>query len=76
MSSHRLEGFTPISSGHMDGAKYDSMQRRMTVRYSNGYQYHVHGISPDDYQAFLNAPSQGEHYHKFIKDNYHVERVK
>lgn len=76
MTRHSLEGFTAINSGHLDGARYDPMQRRMTVRFSNGYQYHVHGISQEDYQAFMSAPSQGEHYHSTIKGNHHIERVK
>ncbi len=76
MSTHRFDGFTPVSSDHIDGAKYSQMDRKMTVRYKNGYQYDVHGVLPEDYHAFMNAPSQGEHYHKFIKDNFHVERVK
>jgi KTSC domain-containing protein len=76
MPSHKFDGFTPIESDHMDGAKYDSMNRRMTIRYQNGYQYEVHGVSPEHYQEFMDAPSQGEHYHQHIRDNFHVERVK
>ena len=75
MSSHKFDGFTSIDSDHLDGAKYDAMQRRMTVRFQNGYQYHVHGISPKDYEAFMDAPSQGEHYHT-LKETHHIERVK
>ena len=71
-----LDGFTPISSAHMDGTKYDHSERAMTIRYKNGSQYKVHGVSLDHYQEFMDAPSQGEHYHKYIKDNFHIERVK
>lgn len=76
MTAHRFDGLTKIDSGHMDGVKYDSVQRQMMVRYKNGYTYLVHGISADAYQAFLAAPSQGEHWHANIKDQYHVERVR
>lgn len=76
MTHHSFEGFTPISSGHMDGAKYDHLTRKMTIRYQNGAVYDVHGVSPEHYQEFMDAPSQGEHYHKFMKDAFHVERVK
>ena len=76
MSSHRFDGFTKINSGHIDGAKHDPIQRRMTVRYKNGYEYEVHGVSSGDYQAFMDAPSPGAHWHAHIKDNYHVERVR
>lgn len=76
MGHHSFEDFTPISSGHLDGAKHSATDRKMTVRYQNGYVYEVHGVSTEDYQAFLDAPSQGTHFHQFIKPNYHVERVK
>ena len=75
MSTHRFDGFTPISSGHLD-AKYDSHEKKMIVRFQNGSVYHVHGVLPEDYEAFMSAPSQGEHYHSTIKSNFHVERVK
>ena len=77
MPSHKFDGFTPIKgSSHIDGAKYSQLERKMTVRYQNGYVYDVHGISPEDHQAFVDAPSQGEHWHAHIKDQYHVERVR
>ena len=76
MTSHRFEGFTPINSGHLDGVKYNSFENKMTVRFQNGYVYDVHGFRPSDYKEFLDAPSQGQHYHAVIKQNFHVERVK
>lgn len=71
-----FDGFTPISSDHLDGVKFDSMERQMTLRFQNGSHYVVHGFSPEDYQAFMSASSQGEHFHRVIKQNYHIERVK
>ena len=71
-----FDGFTPLDSGHLNGAKYDSMERKLTIRFKNGYHYDVHGVSPEDHRAFMDAPSPGEHYHRFIKDNFHIERVK
>ena len=76
MPSHKFDGFTKITSDHLDGAKYDSKDRKMTVRFQNGYQYDVHGVSALRYQAFMDAPSQGEHWHTHIKDQYHIERVR
>jgi hypothetical protein len=76
MTSHRFEGFTPIDSGHLDGAKYDPIGKKLTVRFKNGYTYDVHGVSAQDHQDFMEAPSQGEHFHQVIKNNYRVERVK
>jgi hypothetical protein len=76
MSHHSLDGFTPISSDHIDGAKYNSMDQKLTVRFKNGYVYEVHAVSPRDHQEFMNAPSQGKHFHTCFKGNYHIERVK
>ena len=76
MSNFRKDGFTPIDSTHMEAVKYDSMERKMSIKFKNGYQYDVHGVLPEDHQAFLDAPSQGEHFHNFIRDRYPVERVK
>jgi hypothetical protein len=76
MSSHRFDGFTKINSGHIDGAQYNAIDHKMRVRYQNGYVYEVHGISSEAYQDFMGAPSQGEHWHAHIKDNYHVVRVR
>jgi hypothetical protein len=76
MPAHRFDGFTPIDSDHMDGAKYNAVDRKLTIRYKNGYVYEVHGVSSEDHQAFMDASSQGEHYHQVIKNNFHIERVK
>jgi len=72
----KFDGFTPINSGHLDGVKYSTLDRKLTIRYQNGYVYEVHNFSPEDNRAFMDASSQGEHYHRFIKDNYHIERLR
>lgn len=73
----KFDGFTKLKgSGHLDAVKYESYERKMTVRFQNGAVYDVHGVQPQAYQDFMDAPSQGQHYHDHIKDNYAVERVK
>ena len=76
MSSTRFAGFTKIDSDHLDGVKYDPITHIMQVRFQNGYVYAVQGVTPKAHQAFLDAPSQGEHYHQHIKDNYTIHRVR
>jgi hypothetical protein len=70
------DGFTPHESGHIDGSKYDPVSRKMTIRFQNGYEYVAHGVPQQTYQDFLDASSQGEHYHSVIKLQHHIERVK
>ena len=60
----------------MAGSRYNSIDHIMSVKFHNGAVYHVHGVEPGAYQDFLDAPSQGEHYHTFIKGSYHIERGK
>ena len=71
-----FDGFTPLDSGHLDAAKYDSLNCRLTIRFRNRYVYDVHGVSPEGHQAFMDSSSPGEHFHQVLKDNYHVTRVK
>ena len=76
MESFNKDGFTPILSNHIDGAKYDSGSKVMTLRFVNGYVYSVRGVEPKHYEDFMKAPSQGDHFHREIKNNFHIERVK
>ena len=69
-------GWTEISSDHLSHVKYDETESKLAVRFQNGFEYHVHGVSPKDYREFISAPSQGIHYHRVLKNNFHVERVK
>ena len=70
------DSFTPIDSDHISGARYNSIDRILTLRFKNGSHYEVHGVPPSAHQEFMGAESQGEYYHKYLKDNYHVVRVK
>ena len=76
MQTTDKDGFTSVSSGHLDAVKYDSMARQMTVRFQNGYHYAVHDVSPEDYDAFMASNSQGEHYHRVLKSQFQIERIK
>ena len=70
------QDFIEHNSGHIHSSKYDSFARTMTLRFQNGYEYEVSGMHPKDYERFLNAPSQGNHFHSEIKNTFAVERVK
>ena len=72
----KRDGFTAVDSSHISGVKYDSFERRMTVKFRNGAVYHVHSVMPDEYEALMSAPSQGAHYHAHIKNRFFVEQIK
>ena len=76
-NAFRKDGFTTIEgSDRLDGYKYSQMDHKLTLKLKNGYIYDVHHVPLEEHQAFVDAPSQGEHFHNFIKPNYHIERVK
>ena len=73
----RRDRFTSIEgSDHLDGYKYDQISHKLTLKFKNGSVYDVHHVPLAEYQDFVDAPSLGEHFHEFIKPNYHIERVK
>ena len=63
-------------SSHLERSKYNWMEHTMDVEFQNGSVYRYHGVPPQEYQAFLNAPSQGEHHADHIKSNYVVKKIK
>ena len=73
-----FDGFTEVGSqsSHVTAAKYDSFDRKLTIRFRNGSEYTYHGVTPQDHQNFMDASSHGEHFHRFIKDQYPSEQVK
>ena len=71
-----INEFTPVDSGHLDGVQYNSMDRKMSVRFKNGSIYDVHGVTPEDHQEFMSADSPGEHYHAVFKNGYHITCVR
>jgi hypothetical protein len=54
-------------SSHIAAAGYDHGQQVMRVEFKSGKQYDYHGVTPEIYGAFLEAPSQGEYHAKVIR---------
>lgn len=77
MNSNPLDAFIPVEgSRHLAGQRYNRTDGVLTIKFKNGSIYAVHGFSQEDHDAFVGATSQGEHYHAFIKNRYHIEKVK
>jgi hypothetical protein len=49
---------------------YDKMRAVLQVEVIDGSVYDYVGVSPQAYEAFMNAPSKGQHYNWEIKPNY------
>lgn len=63
----------PLHSTNIDSAGYD--QGNLIIQFTNGDRYVYHGISPELFRAFINAPSHGQFFHKFIKNEYPFDRL-
>ena len=69
-------GWTEHDSSHLKRSKYNTLDRTLDVQFSNGSVYRYHGVTPGAHKAFLDAPSQGGHFHEFIKENHVCTQIK
>lgn len=67
--------FTPVNSSHINGAHYDSLGAHLTLRFKNGAEYTVHGVSQEQYEEFLAAPSPGQHLHGVLKHRHLITQT-
>lgn len=65
----------PVSSSNLLSAGYDTAQKVLRVEFDDGAKYDYHGVTPDIYRAFLDAPSQGKYLHRIIKQGCPASRV-
>jgi hypothetical protein len=63
-------------SSHLERSKYNPMEHALDIQFANGSIYRYHGVPPREYQAFLDADSQGEHHAANIKSNYVTKKIK
>ncbi len=59
--------FTPIASSNMDGCAYDPEARELHVRFHIGTVHAYADVSPEEHEAFMAAPSKGQHLARVIK---------
>ena len=62
-----------ITSSNITAAGYDN--GTMRVQFSNGTQYDYKGVSPQMFDGFVTATSQGRFFHKLIKPKFTGTKV-
>lgn len=62
------EGHTPVESSAVRSFKYDADQKEMHVHTPDGITYVFGDVTPEQMQAFQNAPSKGKAW-KVIRDS-------
>ena len=65
-----------VDSSHIRDAEYNEDTRTMTVTFVGGEKYDYPGVTPDDYQAFMQASSKGSFLHKWIIPRYRAKRTR
>lgn len=69
------KGFQSVASSHIQSAAYDEDTKILSIQFKGGRVYHYHDVPPDEYEAFVNAPSAGSHFHDNIKDIYTTKKA-
>lgn len=54
---------------------YSPITREMEIEFHHGGRYRYKDVPADAYDAFLNAESQGKHFHAHVKPKYSCEKV-
>lgn len=62
-----------IHSSNIQNVEYDPEQKVLEVTFNNGGVYAYHGVTPEIYAAFIDAPSRGGFLHNVIKPACPVE---
>ena len=64
-----------VESSWITDLVYNRPNRVLTMRMSDGKSYSVPGITRELFERWLNSPSKGKFFHKYIKDIYQVNRI-
>lgn len=64
-----------FNSTAIRAAVYDGMTRILRLQFtSSGQFYDYFGVPEHVYVGLLNAPSKGEYFNRYIRDQYSVNR--
>jgi hypothetical protein len=61
-------GMPSVNSSNISWLDYDPELQELTIRFHSGGTYTYSNVSEEEYQALLNAPSIGQHFHQYIKN--------
>jgi hypothetical protein len=61
---------TEVRSTTIQHVGYDSDTKQLTVRFAHGGEYAYEGVSQEEHDALLAAPSVGKHFHANIRPKY------
>jgi hypothetical protein len=59
-----------VNSSAMTAIGYDSLSRRMKIRFTQGHIYDFCGVPQYIFDGLMRASSKGSYYNDHIKDRY------
>jgi len=55
------------ASSNIHSVSYDPASQELTVRFHSGQAYTYSHVTPEEFHAFDNAESPGQHFHKHVR---------
>ena len=61
--------------GSRNVAEVEHEGNRLVVKFHSGHSYELSPVTRGQYEALVNAPSVGSHYHKHFKGRFNERRL-
>ncbi len=66
--------WTEHESSLISATQYDAEAQRLRIKFKSGTTHSYDGVSPEEYEAMVSAPSVGRHFLTNIKGAYPSQR--
>jgi hypothetical protein len=60
----------PVISSHLTAVGYDPSARILEVQFHSGQVYSYQGVTMEEYEALMDAPSIGSYFQREIRGKY------
>ena len=64
-----------VNSSNLAAIGYNPDKQELVVRFHSGTQYRYHSVSPEVYEAFLEAKSMGIFFVREVRGKYDTEKL-
>jgi hypothetical protein len=66
---------TSVQSSNIDLVEYYPDELKLGVVFTTGHKYMYDNVTEEVYKDFLNSPSKGTYFNKFIRSLYECEKI-
>jgi len=64
-----------VQSSNIDLVEYYPDYLKMGVVFTTGHKYMYNNVTEEVYKDFLESPSKGQYFNKFIRSLYECEKI-